>query len=214
VIATNARAVLLAPPVAPDRDTARRWAEQELLGREYQEARPGPIRMLWNWLREQLAKVGSPEWVDARVVLLGLAVVVLGVIGYVVWRSGGLHRTARAGGAVEVFGDAELTADDHRRASERAQDAGDLATAVLERFRAIVRSLADRDLVPLTPGLTADEAVRSAARFLPALADDLAGAARSFDDVRYGDRAATSEQVRALRELDERTAVTRPLVTT
>jgi hypothetical protein len=204
---------LLAPPVQPDRDTARRWAEQELLGREYQKAKPGPVRLLWNWLRDRLDGLGSPEWVDARVALLVVTALVLGVVAYVVWRSGGLRRTARGAGPAQLFGDAELSADDHRRAAARAEAAGDLATAVLERFRAIVRSLADRDLVPLAPGLTADEAARAAGRALPDLAADLAAAARIFDDVRYGDRPADAGQVGALRTLDERAASARPLVT-
>jgi len=207
---TLAGAALLAVPLQPDRDTARRWAEQELLGQEYQAARPGLVRRLWDWLSEQLGKLTGPD-VDVRVGLLVVTVVVLGIVGFVLWRSGGLHRTARAS-APDLLGDPELTADDHRRAAADAQAAGDLSTAVLERFRALVRALADRDLVQLAPGRTADEAARSAARSLPGLADDLLAAARTFDDVRYGDRRPGIEQVDALRELDDRAAATRPTV--
>ena len=195
--------------VQPDRDEARRWAQQELLGQEYQAARPGLVRRFWDWLSEQLDQVSAPSWVDARVGLLVVLVVVLAVVGLVVWRSGGLHRAARAS-APDLLGGSELTADDHRRAADAAEAAGDLSTAVLERFRAVVRALADRDLVQLAPGLTADEAARSAAGSLPDLAADLLAAARSFDDVRYGDRTGDAEQVRALRELDARAAATRP----
>ena len=208
---TGALAAALAP-LGPVRDQARTWAEQELLGKEYQDARPGLLRRLWDWLSAQLGKLHAPNWVDARIAVLVVTVVVLAVVAFVVWRAGGVHRAARAQGS-ELLGETERTAADHRRAADEAEAAGDLATAVVERFRAIVRALADRDLVHLAPGRTADEAAGSAARSLPALADDLLGAARGFDDVRYGDLPARPDQVRALRELDERVATARPLVT-
>ena len=90
----------------------------------------------------------------------------------------------------------------HRAAADAAAAAGDVRTAVLERFRAVVRELEERAVLAEQPGRTADEAARDAAARLPGLGERLTAAARIFDDVRYGDRPATAAMDEALRELD------------
>jgi hypothetical protein len=196
-------------PVRPDRQTARDWAREELARREYQAERPGPIRLLVSWLNTQLDKIPAPEGINVGLGVTVAVLLVLALVGYVLWRSGGVHQRARArpGG---VFDTPDRTADDHRRAADAAEAAEDLRTALLERFRAIARSLGDRALIELTPGLTADELARRAAVRLPGLAAELTSGARSFDEVRYGDQPATIEAVRALRALDERALRTTP----
>lgn len=212
-------AALLAPvmwagrfdaPVRPDRERARAWAAEELARREYQAERPGPARMLLDWITERLQGLPAPEGVNVRLGVSVAVVIVLALLAYVVRRAGGVHRqaTARRG---EVFESTGRTADDHRRAAEAAEAAGDLRTAVIERFRAIARALTDRALLEQSPGVTADELARRAGSRLPGLAADLTAAARSFDDVRYGDRPATAAAVRALAELDARAAATAPV---
>lgn len=197
-------------PVRPDRRQARVWAQEELARREYQAERPGPVRLLIDWLREQLNKVPAPEGINVHLGLTVAVVLLLVLVFYVVWRSGGVRTPSRIPRG-EVFEATERTADEHRRAAVAAEAAGDLRTALLERFRAIARAFADRALVELSPGLTADELARRAGTRLPGLAADLASAARSFDDVRYGDRPAMPAAVRALRELDDRAAATTPV---
>ena len=201
--------VVVPATLDPGRGQARAWAEQELLGREYQADRPGLVTRLRRWLQDHLPSF-SGHWTNTGIAAVILAVLLVAVVAYVLWRAGGVRRQARAA-APELFGEVERTAADHRRAADAAEAAGDLATALLERFRALIRALADRDLVPLGPGLTADEAARTAGTALPDLAGALDEAARSFDDARYGDRPVTREQVRHLRDLDERAAVARPL---
>lgn len=197
-------------PVTPDREEARSWAQRELLQREYQESRPSPVRMFLDWLDSLLNRIPSPEGVNVSLGITVAVVLALLLVAYVLWRSGGIHRQARAKSG-DVFDDVVLSAADHRRAAEAAEASGDLRTALLERFRALVRSLSDRALVELTAGRTADELARRAASCLPTLATQLTNAARAFDDVRYGDRPATSEMVRSLRELDEQAARTSPV---
>lgn len=200
-------------PVRPDRPQARAWAQEELVKREYQAERPGPIRMLITWLRRQLEQLPAPEGINVALGL-GIAVLlILALVGYVLWKTGGVHRRARAR-PDRIFDEPDRSADAHRRASDAAEAAGDLATALIERFRAIARSLADRALIELTPGLTADELARRAAVRLPGLAGALATGAGAFDDVRYGDRPATAAAVRHLRDLDEQTARATPVATT
>jgi hypothetical protein len=196
-------------PVQPSREQARAWATEELAHREYQAERPGPIQLFVGWLRDQLDKVPAPGGIDLRMGLAVAVLLLLVVVGYVVWRSGGVGRQAKVRGQA-VFEAAGRTADEHRRASDAAEAAGDHRTALLERFRAIARALADRAIIEPSPGLTADELARQAAVRLPGLAQALAAGARSFDDVRYGDHPATAAAVRALAELDTRAAATTP----
>jgi hypothetical protein len=101
-----------------------------------------------------------------------------------------------------VFDDGARSAAWHRAAADAAVAAGHLRTAVLERFRAVVRELEERAVLAEQPGRTAGEAAQAAASRLPALGERLTAAARIFDDVRYGDRPATPEMDDALRELD------------
>lgn len=202
--------ILAEVPVRPDRQTARSWAEEELLKREYQEERRGPLRLLVDWLRSLLDRIPAPGSVNVNLGVTIAILLVVVLVAYVLWRSGGVRRQARARPG-DVFDDPALTAADHRRAADAAEAAGDLRTALLERFRALVRGLSDRALVELEAGRTATELTRRAAVRLPALAPRLAAAARDFDDVRYGDRPATVDAVRAMRELDEQAARTSPV---
>ena len=85
-------------------------------------------------------------------------------------------------------GDDARTAAELRAAADAAAARGDWSTAVLERFRAVVRSLEERALLDDRPGRTAHEAAEAAAARLPARAAELRRAARLFDDVCYGAR--------------------------
>jgi hypothetical protein len=103
-----------------------------------------------------------------------------------------------------VFEAGPRTAAQHRADADRAAAAGDWRTAVLERFRAVVRELEERAVVPEQPGRTAGETAEAAGLRLPALAADLRAAARLFGDVRYGDHDAGPDADAGLRELDAR----------
>jgi len=197
-------------PVRPDREQARAWARTELTRREYQAERPGPVTLLLDWIGKLLDRVSTPRSIDLGIGLPVAIMIVLALVGYVVWRTGGFRRQAklRTGG---VFDATDRTAADHRRAAEDAEAAGDLATALVERFRAIARALSDRALIADSPGLTADELARRGGSRLPTLADDFVSAARAFDDVRYGDRPATGAAVRTMADLDTRAAATTPV---
>ncbi len=180
-------------PVVPDEPTARDWVETELRDPVYAENQPGLLQRALTWVMERLGSVGDTGpslwfWVVALVVVA--LVVVL-----VVRRTGFARAVARTGqGSGEVGTDPTVSADEYRRRAASAAAAGDWRTAVLEQFRATVRSLEERTVLEPRPGRTADEAASEAGALLPERSADLVAAARVFDDVCYGDREAGPAQ--------------------
>jgi hypothetical protein len=190
-------------PVDLGRDDAREAAARELSNPAYVSDDPNPIERAFRWVLDRLGELfagaGGLSGITAITVLVALAVVVVVVIRL---RTGRVVRAARSGGG-GLF-DAVLTAAEHRAAAERAAAAGDLAGAVRERFRAVVRELEQRGVLDPRAGRTVDEVAVEAGRALPVLADDLRGAAVQFDDVWYGGRTATLDGYRRLVAVDDR----------
>ena len=120
--------------------------------------------------------------VAVLLLVLGLAAVAIKV---------GVGPIGRAsGGERAVFVGKTRSAAEHRARADAAAERADWHAAVIERYRALVRSLEERGLVDERPGRTADEAAAEGAAALPPAADLLRPAARAFDDVAYGGRAA------------------------
>ena len=96
------------------------------------------------------------------------------------------------------------TARDHRDAATRLAEAGDYAAAICERVRAIAAELDERGILMPRIGRTADEFAAEAGRELPPHAAGLLGAARLFDEVRYGQRPGTRQGYDQVADLDTR----------
>lgn len=193
----------MSAPVELDREAAREVAREELAKQVYQEAGPSLTERLVLWLVGRLedalnagAEVAPGGYGGFLVLLLLLVVAVVAVR----LRLGPLG--ARTGGRQSLFTGAARTAAQHREAADRHEAEGDLAEAVRERLRAIVRSLEERSVLEPRPGRTATEAAREAGQALPTHAAALADAARIFEDVWYGGRPATSASAQQLREVD------------
>ena len=90
------------------------------------------------------------------------------------------------------------------RAADAAAERGDWDAAVVERFRAIIRSLDERGLIEDYPGMTAREATALASGALKTLGEELTRAAALFDAVRYGEVVSTEEQDAWMRDLAQR----------
>lgn len=195
-------------PVTPDADTARRWLQEELLDPVYQD-QPSLLMRFIDWL---VGLFDGVEVLDVNPVVASLVVagvvLVVAVIAYLVAGPVRLSRRARTSAA--VFEDDTRSATDLRAAADAAAAAGDWATAVVERYRAVVRSLEERVVLDPRPGRTAHEAADAAALRLPDLADRLAGGARLFDDVRYGKVSVGPAADQSLRDLDAAALATRP----
>ncbi len=136
--------------------------------------------------------------------------VVVAVLVVVRWRLGPVGRTGAAPGA--LFGSGTtVTAAEHRRRAEHAAAAGELAEAVRERLRAVVRDLEERGVLDPRPGRTADEVATAAGAALPSVAAGLRRGAGTFDEIWYGRRAATRADYDHLVTLDEDVAAARPM---
>jgi len=147
----------------------------------------------------------SPGGYAGVVVVLFLVVVAIVAVRLKVGPLGRGEATEQA-----LFTRRARTAAEHRTAAEGHAAAGEWAEAVRERLRAVVRSLEERAVLDERPGRTADEAAAEAGVALPPVAEDLRQAARLFDDIWYGGRAAGPESDARLRAVDERVRDARP----
>lgn len=209
----TAVAALLAP-LAPEPDEARSWLERELADAAYTAAEPTvwdrAARAVGDFFVRLLSSDLSAALGPVAAVIATAVVVAVVVVALLVWgRPRGRARSHAAAGAV-------FSGDDGRSASELRRDAasaaarGEWDAAIAARFRALARALADRALVAPSPGATAQLFAREAARAFPAAGDDLAAAARAFDDVRYLRRPGSEGLYRRVADLDDALAATRP----
>jgi len=186
--------VRLDVPVDPDAETAREWAREELGKREYT---PGTgrnwIETIFEWVNNLLESFGKGiggAWGGWGVV--AAIAIAAAVIALVVWLIvGPLRRSRRRGQAEEELGDLTLTAADLLAAANASAKAGDWNSAVIEAYRALIRLLAEREVIDAKPGMTAFEAALLASEALPSIADDIHADADVFDAVRYGHLEAT-----------------------
>lgn len=192
---------------------AQEAAAAELSKGIYQSQRPS--------LRQQLASA-LLRWLDdglqaatsrAPGGVWGLVALVLLLVAAVIairLQTGPLARRAGRPDRPDPVG-ATLSPDQHRRNADRHAAAGRYAEAVRERLRALVADLERRAVLDPRPARTADEMAGEAGAVLPTVADDLRRAARTFDDVWYGSRRATSAMDADLREVDRRVQQARPV---
>jgi len=196
------------PPLTPDGPTARQWAVDELARPEYHRQR-SLLQQLLDWVLEQLNELqdvqvgGGTSWL---VIVVAVVLVVL-----IAWWVAGPVRSGRASAGRGVLSaDDARTAAQMRDAADRAAAAGDWGTAVIERFRSVVRDLEERTVLDERPGRTAHEATLEAGARLPGVAGGLVAGGRLFDDVAYGGRAAGPQDDAALRQLVTDVAAARP----
>ncbi|MEV5592854.1 DUF4129 domain-containing protein [Streptomyces sp. NPDC052496] len=191
-------------PVRVPRVPAREAAARELADPRYHQNDPSLLRRALDWFWDRIgdlfeAAAGATPggWTG----LLAIVLLVLLLAVALRLRLGALRRTpVTRGGA--LFGDRPRTAAEDRAAAERHAADSRWTEAVQERMRAIVLALEERTLLTPGPGRTADEAASEAGRAMPAHAERLHRAARTFDDVTYGGRQGTAQEYAALSTLD------------
>lgn len=204
------------PPLTPDGDEARKWAEDELSNPVYDIAEPTPLDLMARAIAEFFANLFSPEitggWGPLAAVVAAALVVVVIVVAFVVW---GVPRSSRraAPQTAKLFGEAEGRSAAQLRAAAASHAArSEWEPAVILHFRALARACSERGVVDVPPGATVHGFARAAGRAFPRLAGELEDAARAFDDVRYLRRPGTADLYRLVAETDAAVAATRPVV--
>lgn len=202
-------------PVDPSAPEAQQWARDELARAVYDRT-PSLWDRFWTWLMDRIAELlsGMPAGGSPLIPVLVVVALCVALAVAFAW-NGRIQRTRAAAGSrsATLFDDARTSAR-LRTDSESAARAGDWAAAVLDRFRAVVRSLDERALLEDSPGMTADEAARAAGGIQPPLRREWDRGARTFDAVCYGRYAATPADYRAMCDLDAASARPATLATT
>ncbi|WP_281451152.1 DUF4129 domain-containing protein [Paenarthrobacter nitroguajacolicus] len=198
--------------MTPDRDEARRWAIEELSKPQYPDAQPGWLEQLWrdflDWLSSLEGDGTGSDTNFALPVIVVLAVALIIVAVFVVRPRLNARRASRH---EDIYGaDSTMDADDYRKRALAAADDGDWAAAVVDQFRALVRSAEERDVIDVRAGRTADEASAQLGQVFGAAQERLDAAARLFDAVRYGEQGATRSDYESTRDLDAELLTMKP----
>ncbi len=192
------------PPVEPDRQEASRWAAEELSKPVYRDAQPDWLTDLWrqftDWLRS--LNSGDPA-IDSGVAVpaIGVTIVILIAVAILLARPRLNARRRPAGDVVDA--DPSISPAEYRRLAAAAAARSDWRTAVVEQFRAIVRSAEERTVIDPLPGRTADEVAGQLAGAFGGCAAQLRRAADQFDAVRYGSEDATARDHADMVGLDQ-----------
>jgi len=194
-------------PVDPDADTARTWLEDELSKPEYRERQAGWFQRLQEEIAQFLDRlfsftdglggIGAPGVIVIILIVAALIAVLLYVF------MGPVRRSRRKHASGAVFDDDDRVATDIRSAALLAAEHGDWALAVIERFRALVRSAEERDLVLVLPGMTGHEFTSAVAARLDAHHEALERCAEFFDLVRYGHGEASKDMYDFVAQTDD-----------
>ena len=206
------RALPSATALDPDAEEARRLLLEELADPRYRAAEPSwfdrAVQAVRDWFSSLTVPTDGPAVPIAAVIGL-LVVVALVVTALLIAGRPSLRRRSALRGSVLAADDGRSSAD-LRALAEAAAARGDWSEAVIERFRALVRSLDERTLVRASPGTTAHGFARRAEAVFPRSAADLRRTADDFDGVRYLDRPGGPEEYSRVRALDDALAVAAP----
>lgn len=169
-------------------------ARSELRNPAYQHGRPGPISRFLAWLGHRADSFTAHLGGGGHALLLLFLVLLVIALVFVIRLGLPARRAKRADGGEPDLLAPDSTVDHRRRAMQFTAD-GRRAEALREWLRAAVRTIEDRGVLPPRPGRTGAATAREAGRLLPAAAEALTSATQAFDEVWFGGRAATDEDV-------------------
>ncbi|MBW9110125.1 DUF4129 domain-containing protein [Microbacterium ureisolvens] len=214
-VRTLARASDAVPPLTPDGDEARRWAEQELSDPAYDIAEPTPFDRIARAVGDFIASVLNPDlsggWGSTFALVAAVVVTVVIVAAFLLW---GVPRATRRAAARTplLFGEAEhRSAAELRAAAAQRAGASDWDAAIVLRFRALARGCLERGVVDPPPGATVHAFARAAGAAFPAQEPRLEAAATAFDDVRYLRLPGTEALYRLVESADDAVTAARPV---
>lgn len=205
-----------ATPLIPDPDDARGWVLRELSKPEYTAAQPTLFDRLsaafFDWIRRLLTS-GTSLPSDWLILLVVVVLLLAAIAALLIWGRPRRNRRVRDAPSDALFGvDDRRDTVTLRRDSERAAKNRDYSLAYLERFRALSRDLAERTLITLDPGTTAQAAMAQATGAFPSFSREVLTAASIFDAVRYDNAVLGAEQWSLIRDLDSALQRTTPVL--
>lgn len=207
-------AAVIGAPLDPDADEARRLILEELSDPRYRAAEPTWFDRAVAAVRDWFASLSVPvdgSGVPIAAVIGVLVLVALVVAALLIAGRPRLARRSSVTGAVLAADDGR-SADDLRAVAEAAAARGDWDEAVMERFRALVRSLAERTVLSVSPGTTAHGFARRASAAFPDSADALRRTADDFDRVRYLGLPSSDAEYERIAALDRALSTRAPLL--
>ncbi|MBN8423780.1 DUF4129 domain-containing protein [Microbacterium esteraromaticum] len=199
--------------LVPDGDEARERAQDELSRAEYQAATPTWFDRLAadvaEWFFGLFRGDGAGAVAPVAVTIIVIIIVAALLVALAIWGRPRASRSVRR--RAELLGEQDdRTAAQLRAEADRRAKAHDWDGAVVLRFRALARSLIERDVIEPAPGATAQAIAREASVAFPGFGDRLHSAATAFDAVRYLDRPSDATAYRVLAETDDDVRATTP----
>ena len=191
-------------PTGPSDTTAQELAKQELAKAKY-HGEESLFEKLINWLSDHLnftiEDISSQSSAGLIIALLAIAVAIVIVI--LVVRAVKLRQVGKNDGGTGVrlalFGDSRNSTELFA-AGAKARAAGDIATAIIENFRGLVRLLDERKLILVRPGLTATEAAIAGSKSLGER-ERFLQAAEAFNGIYFAGYSGTEAQLAQLDRL-------------
>ena len=207
---------ILAAPLDPGNEEARRWAEDELSKDVYQPPEPSWwdefSDRVWEWIAAKILDLfGGSDTIRAIVIVL-VILLVAGLAVLVIRRVRRIPRAPKTADttATKVVLSGARSAKELRAEAETLYAAGDHDASVVAAVRALARRAIERGLLADEPSLTAHEvAVELASRFT-AHGVELRSAADLFDAIAYGDRHAAAGSARAVLDLERAVSAAQP----
>lgn len=201
-------------PFVPDGDEARRWAEDELANPRYADAQPTwfdrVAQDVGRFFADLFSSDNGASIGPSALIIVTLIIVAALITALIIWGKPRRSRAVKRSRADLLGAQDDRTAAQLRSEAERRAREGDWDTATVLRYRAIARSLLERDLIDPAPGATAQAIARDASTVFTAEAAAMHRAASAFDDVRYLGHSATQDSYHDLAETDDRLRALRP----
>ena len=205
MITVATRLGLAAPPLDPSGDEARSWLRGELLHAEYHQQ--NALERLLGGLQRLLERGLDAAAQAPPLSTFAALVVFLLLVTALAWLLSRARRTARRPSEDRsVLGLEVVPASVLRARAEAALAEGRARDAVVDGFRALTVRQVERGRLDDAPGTTAHEVAGVLGATYPDQRQRVAGSARLFDVVLYGDRPATGEQARDVLALDDELA--------
>ena len=188
-------------PLDPSPEQAREWLERELAHPDYHER--NLLREMLDWVIERWSRLVEATADLSFASVAASILIAVALLAGLLWFLGRARRTAsssrRAG---PLLPERRRTAAEYRALAEAAVGAGDYGTAVIEGFRALAAGQLERGRIEDHPEATARETAAALGVVHPEARGELASTAALFEEVRYGDHAASRDQAERVLALE------------